>query len=226
MVLVFVWAISIYNKSNTSAVENINLEYNFIIVPAGTDKIRRYKINVDMPSRLGLWEKNPDVAVGPINFTRMFSDIPGRVVIEYIDYAAARHFLTQVNEWFEALETSPERFFLKRLQGMSHWFRDLFPALAVIFILFIFYKLTTKNAEALYSSNDIVSIVCLVSIFAVFAWMMGGILGRLTEWGVDRVQPLSYVNLNRGDEKCIARRSQKNFFSSLVGIGGFIFYLI
>lgn len=47
----------LYNTSNSNPVENVSLEYNIIIIPAGTKKPVTYRIRVNMVSRAGLREK-------------------------------------------------------------------------------------------------------------------------------------------------------------------------
>jgi len=215
----------LYNKSNTSPVENVSIEYHFLIIPAGSDEPRKYRIHVDLPSRVGIWEKRPDFSVGPVSISRMFSSLPPRVIIEYVDYAAARHFLAQITEWFDSLDSSPERVWLQKAQGISHWLRELFPSASVLFVLLVFYAFVNQGLHSDLGGNEIIEFLCLVSAFAVSAWMFGKVFGRLTEWGIDRVQPLSYVSLNRGDEKCVQKRMRRNTTGGFVSIVSFLAYL-
>lgn len=210
-----------YNKSQSSPVENVNIEYNILIIPAGSDTPRKYRIVIDLPSRIGIWERKPELALGVFSLRNFWSKVPARVRIEYVDYAAAKHFLTQIIEWFDSLEYSREWGWLRGLQSISHWFRDVFPAVTVIFTLLVFYLLAGEILSDQIDAPSEVQFYCLIAVFSVSAWLAGKMIGRSSEWAVDRVQPISCVKLNRGDEKCLQKRRSSNFISSAIGAVSF-----
>lgn len=199
----------VYNRSNTSPTENVSIDYSLLIIPAGSTETRQYKISFVLPSRVGLWEKGGSINSGPVDLVNIFGNMPGRVRIEYVDYAVARHFMAQIEEWFAALEITADRRFLKLIQGYSHWFRELVPHLLFFSVLVVAYfsggpLLEVGNVRSLFDSLIVVSSV------ALGAFIFGKIIGRSIEYYVDRVQTISFVKLNRGDDKCIDKWEKRN----------------
>lgn len=203
----------LYNQSNTSPVENINIEYNFIIIPAGSTEPKQYKIRIGLTSRVGIFEKSPDMSVGPLSIISMLGRVTGGFHIDFSDYAVARHYQTQIEEWYEALEFGPERRWLTSIQMFSHWFRQALPLLAMMIVAYAFYIAPNNARTTSGMEPDLYASMILFGAAMTLAFYTGSFAGRLIEWGVDRIQSLSFVHLNKGDEKLIAKWSSRNLKS-------------
>lgn len=199
----------IYNKSNTSPVENVNIEYNILITPAGSAKVVPYRIRLNLISRAGLREKSPGMFIGSSSLLKFLGRPDGFVSIEYADYSAARHFLTQINEWYEALEFSSERAWLKKMQELSHWLRYIVPVSILCTTILGLGRVHAAKLNANVDASLITSITQITSV-SIFAWLLAMIAGRSIEASIDRIQPISYVLLNRGDEKIKEKWKKSN----------------
>lgn len=209
----------VYNQSNTSPVENVNIEYNFIIIPAGSTEPKQYKIRISLPSRVGIFEKHPDMSVGPISLISMLSRISGGFQIEFSDYAVARHYQTQIEEWYEALDFGKDRKLLTKFQNVSHFLRSIFAFLAMLVVAKSFYVPDLKINGALVADDELFNRIVLFFGMMTAAYFIGTSIGRIIEWGVDRLQSLSYVKLNKGDEKLISK--WRNRYIAHIGVVAF-----
>jgi hypothetical protein len=183
----------LYNKSNTSPTENIYLEYNILITPAGSVEIRKYKISFNFPSRVGGWEKQPELSGDPLGFMHFLGLSPARVKIEYVDYAAARHFLSQIDEWHNALEVSHERKWFQKIQAHSHLCRYVIPFLSVSFLFYSLSRAATRGNLPQILDSIQFSQLYLVTSIGLASWLIFGIISRVIEMSIDRIQPISYI---------------------------------
>ncbi|TYC49143.1 hypothetical protein FMN50_24045 [Rhodobacterales bacterium] len=207
----------LYNKSNVSPVENLHMQYNIILIPSGASKPIQYKINMVLVSRVGLAEKRPVGMVGPLNLFSILGRMPGQVSIEFVDYAAARHFLTQIEEWYDSLNFSAENRVVNFIQSISHWMREVFSVSTLAFTVISFGFLA--NVNSIFDSvQSVIEPISAMVFIGALAWLVGSIIGRLLESSIDRIQPISYVCLNRGDEKAIERWKRKNWRFGLMSI--------
>ena len=207
----------LYNKGNTSPVENIAIEYNILIVPHGSDRAVQYRIRVNLLSKAGLRSKRPDMFIGPVNLLKMLGQPTGQVSIEYVDYAAARHFMTQIMEWYEALNFNTESKFLNWLQDVSHMFRAIVPvSFSTVALISGGHYLSTSYTDM--SSSDVVSRLSFLAACAIFVWFIGILVGRSIERAVDRIQPISSVSLNKGDEKVLREWKKSNLVNTSIAV--------
>ena len=120
----------IYDSSNLSPIENVHVEYNFLILLPTGEKARNYKVVIDITSRSALISKMRKDANFPIAFSRFATAWTGRFHIKYVDYAVARSIYTALDQWFNGLEQTEASKFVKPIQNFSHF-------LPVIFEIFL-----------------------------------------------------------------------------------------
>ena len=89
--------------ASLSPLENVQIEYNFLIVLPLARKPQAYKVVIDVTSRAALADKMRDKSNFQLRFFSAFGDQTGAVLIEYIDYAVARNLMEAIAQWFGGL---------------------------------------------------------------------------------------------------------------------------
>ncbi len=195
---------SLYDGSSLNPVENISIEYDFLIILPKLEKPQPYKIELNINSRVGLAQRNkrrPNFGGGFFHF------IPSQNAvyeIDYVDYTVARNFQTAIDQWFSALESSKISSVMIFFKKVSEYYPLIFKNLTALFIAFSLYM----SAEAWFKVNGEGG----ASLFALGLLSFSSIyigsniamkLGSLTQRWIDMYNSLSYVKLNRGDEVAI-----------------------
>ena len=217
----------LYNSGAVSPTTNINISNDCLIVPAGSAKTLQYRIEIDLPSPVGIQVKSKSDRIGAFEYHLIFHNLHGHSRISYVDYAAARHFQAQIKEWVDGLTIHTKPKFLSILQSHSHYFRSVVP-LVIQIAIFVSAYLFLKNPEITLGAgtqfeNSILAQFSILIIAAIFvSSFFGMIVGRIIETSIDRLQPLSYVKLNRGDEIAIKKAEKNNSLRQLIAIGGVV----
>ncbi|MCC4247077.1 hypothetical protein [Stappia indica] len=215
----------LYNKSNMSPVESLVITYNIIIIPSGSNRAVPYKILIELNSIAGMREKKRDLAYGPIDIFTLFINQYGRISIDYVDYAVARHFMTQIEEWYKSLDFTPEKKIIKSLQKSSHWIRDIIISLTIACIS-ISSGIFSESTFASDGKALIIKGISLVFAASTLGWLLGSFAGKLVERSIDQIQPISYLKLNRGDDVAIGNWHKKNKNNIIYSIFGIFFAII
>lgn len=215
-----------YDRSSLSPVENIRLEYNFLIILPKTKRPQSYTIAVDVHSRAAIKQKAENEHGMPKRIMRIFATKTARLDIEYVDYTVARNFQTTIDNWFSALEQSKSGKLLEITQDYTHNLPVFLRSASILFLCAFFFLQFPSwfpsglTLESLFK----LSVLCFGSVFLLsgIASKIGASIGQ----AIDNIQPLSYVKLNRGDEKSISdlKRSNnmhkaKSAFGLLVAVG-------
>lgn len=212
----------ISDKTSLSSVENIRLQYNFLIILPKTKRTQTYKIEIDICSRAALKQKAKKEHGMPKRIMTIWATRTGILEIEYIDYTVARNFQTAIDQWFNGLNQSKESKFLNFLQDNSYNLSLVARYTSALFLCVVFFFFSggwlsgSTSLEQLFK----VSVIAFGAVFVV-----SGIAGRFgAEIGreLDSIQPLSYLKLTRGDEKAIEdleEGNSKNKRKSLINIG-------
>jgi len=210
------------DKSSLSSVENIRLQYNFLILLPKTHRPQPYKIEIDIHSRAAIKQKAAKEHGMPKRIMNIVASRTAVVEIEYIDYTVARNFRTAIDQWFGGLNQSPESRALNFLQDNSHNLSLVTRYSSALFICLYFFF---QSGNWLSSATTLEQMfkMAVVAFGAVF--IVSGIAGRFGSaigHAVDSIQPLSYLKLTRGDEKAIQDlegENSKNKRKSFINIG-------
>lgn len=179
-----------YDSSNTSPIENIRLEYNFLIILPKTQKPQPYKITIDLASRMAFRKKA--YGGGAMHrFMIFMSTRTGNVEIEFVDYTVARTFKTAIDQWYEAVKQEKNSKYIEILQNISEYFPALFKILTSLFVLSVIFY----NREALISTSstlDVLFSLSLVSFGTVYiSGLVAAKLGQLFGDAIDSHQTIS-----------------------------------
>lgn len=214
-----------YNTNTSSPTVSVVFKYNFSIIPAGLPRPQEYIVTIRLTSRVAVL--NQMEADAPAFMRgRFFSFMGGgaaEITIEYADYVIARGFLEAFDEWVLGCKATPRSKTLAFLRGQSHnipTVAQLILAASVVFfatqaIPLYFQPQTSPETWArffvVYSGGAYI-LISLVSMTASYI-----------EHAIDTFPELSYLNLNKGDEKLIDGAKQekpKAYFRLILGAAG------
>lgn len=214
----------LFDRTTLSPVENIRLEYNFLIVLPIVNSPQKYEIEINIQSRATMLER--EKKENPFRsefFFSLFGQRTALVEIKYIDYTVARNFQIAIDGWFKGLTCTnlhPVVAFLKR-------FMDAFPlAFRLVFVPWFLYtcaqhflpilQVAGYSSEVLYQA----SVVTFGGAFLLSTVVarMGAILSN----AIRRTCSISYLNLTRGDENAINSLKGTNSAALIKGILGLL----
>lgn len=210
----------IYNRGNTSPIENIYLEYNFLIDNQTSGKATHHKIGLHVTSTLALSEDNNPLANTPIKLRKMFVPSPIRWKISFVDYVVARSFSECIKEWADGLERKKESKTLAFCQDYSHWLRLFFAVTSSV--TFLWWTSNSIENISIGTLEALASKLALIAAATICIFVLGSAIGRMVEHGIDRLQYHSAILINKGDERCFTRRTRSNLRQKLKIAGGLL----
>ncbi len=216
-----------YNSNTSSPTVSVVFKYNFSIIPAGVEKPQEYIVTIRLTSRVAILNQMEAEAPSFMR-GRFFGLIGGNaaeITVEYADYVIARGFLEAFDEWISGCKCTPKSPALKFLRQHSHHIPEV--AQLVIAALALFFSLqaapTVFNTE---SSSLVWARFFIVYIGGVFiAMKLTHMAAGLIEYAIDTFPEMSYLNLNKGDEKLIEKgkaAKPKAYFRLVLGAIGTI----
>lgn len=208
----------LYNKGSTSPTLTIVMQYNFSILPNGGSMPQQYKVTIRLNSRVALMKQMKDEAP-PFMRSRLFGFMFGStadVSVEYADYVIARGFIEAAQEWIEGCKKSKSRMkSLQKLQRFSHLIPGLISFSNGIVITFFFIAKTSEVLDINSSYIDILQYGILFFSSFMLTSKIATFLGGSIESAIDNYTPLSYLRINKGDERVISDYEHENSKNSL-----------
>ena len=197
----------LYNASSTSPTTSLALKYNFSIMPGGLSQAREYSIKIRLVSRVAL-AAQMELDIPPFMRGRILSlvsDNTAEITIDYSDYVVARGFLEAFNEWINGCNSTIKPKFISVLQRRSHLLHSSIPL--ILMALLSYFALTSipEFFGVETKPDKYARFMVVYGGSAYFAIVVGGIFGKFMERAIDSYPVLSYLKLNKGDDKLIAR---------------------
>ena len=215
-----------YPVTNTNAIENINITYNFLEKSQG-GVCKPYEISINITSTGALLQKKTRGMNEALDLAYLVRIPPIRARIKYVDYVIARTITTTIEDWESSIKTRAKLHFVEKIQKYSHWMRKtVHVSLPISFLIFCF--LAVKD-HIDYTNPDFLRLFILTSISIKSLSFLGDILGRLIENGIDKISSPAFLVINTGDKKCYDRIKRNNLFSAIKmasGISGTIIVAI
>jgi hypothetical protein len=91
-----------YDRTTPSPVENLRLEYNFLIILPQVKKPQSYQIEINIHSRAAIVQRaKKENPLPPGFFLAVLAERTARMKIKYIDYTVARNFQLAIDSWFK-----------------------------------------------------------------------------------------------------------------------------
>lgn len=211
----------IYNKSITSPTLTALMEYNFSILPAGSVNPQQYKVTIRLNSRVSLMKQMKDEAPAFMR-GRLFGFMYGPtadISVEYADYVIARSFVEAMQEWVGGCKKSDSKLkVLQKLQGVSHFIPGVVSFINGVLLTYFFIKNVPVVLNVNSSYLDVLQFGILFFASFMLTSKIATFLGGGIESSIDRYTPLSYLSLNKGDERVIddyKKEKSSNVFSFL-----------
>ena len=128
--------------------------------------------------------------------------------IEYIDYVVARNMLSTLDSWVKEIEVAKKQKALELLQKYSHWAPRI--ASLVLFMVAVYAAVISTDLVSFPAADNAFLAKYLLSSFGFIVgfFFLGVILGGFVEGAIDRVEEVSYINLNKRRSE-ITRRVPK-----------------
>lgn len=214
----------ISGSTSISPIESILVKYNFLVILPKSRRPQSYSLSIRLGSRVTIIRKmRKEISARLIHMMQM--QVPNATVtVKYVDYVVARNLLDGVDRWINGLPTYeyPKWFtFVRRhSEYVQHTIRYVLGAFGVYLVLSLVPEFVPKSAPD-FQVLFYFAIVGSISIFGLFR--LGQYLGSQVEGALDDLQAISYVQLNRGDQKSIKQAQLqiwKNLARGVFGTGG------
>lgn len=201
-----------YNSNSTSPCVSIVLKYNFSLIPAGIEKPQEYVVLFRLTSRVALVDQLDDEAPPFLRGGAYFGYVhesTAEVTVDYVDYVIARGFLEAFDEWVKGCKSVPQNKLLNFARRHSHWI----PLIARLSIVSLLTWYCWQAVSVLAQSNatpDRWAKLGLIYIGGgfIFASLISA-AASFIERAIDSYPELSYIKLNRGDEKLVESFSKR-----------------
>jgi hypothetical protein len=210
-----------YNTNSASPTVSLVLRYNFSITPAGNSRPQEYVVNVRLVSKVAALRQIQDEAP-PFIQGRLFGFMAGpavEVTVDYADYVIARGFLEAADEWVKGCKTTPPSAALRLLQRHSHHIPELGQVGAAVMVSYFAYQAVPGIVADGGTAATWANFAIIFIGGSYVAIRLGRKFAELIEIAIDTFPELSYIKLNRGDEKIIesARNSKPLAWLRLIG---------
>lgn len=214
----------LYDSSRLSPVESVLLKYDFLIRLPQTNRLQNYTLSVRLASRISIMKEAEEDFPAGFPFKALFTGRTANVSINYIDYLVARNFQDSIKDWIDGLEEHKFPKWLIFLQKRSHYIPRITKYVIGSIILLIILRFL--SAFQILDLNQLAKVS--VVIFSVFfaSFQLAKWFGEYSESSLDRYTELSYIKLNKGDEREITRAKEKNQKNILKTVGGIIGTLV
>ena len=173
-------------------------------------KPQNYKLSIRVGSKSTLLSYYIRNRISKLNWKKGTNN-PGHVKIEYIDYLVARNFLDVIKNWFESTEkTTPSKFtlFLRSKIGFICFCAKYFLFFISLLITQLIIPVYISSKEENLSSFTYLLLYCFVLIFTSLKF--GEFISRKIFWNINSIIDISYIKLNRGDERVIEEIEKEN----------------
>lgn len=217
----------LYDRTTLSPVENIRLEYNFLIVLPQVKKPQSYQIEINIQSRAALSQRaRIESNVHAELLMGLFEERTASLEIKYIDYTVARNLQVAIDSWFKGLACSTDYSWLKPIKRFSDDFSLIFRLVSVP--LFLWTCLTHYSSLLKTSSIGLDELYYAATITfggTTIVALIAGRLGGILSGALRRIRSLSYLNLTRGDEAAMQefkKNNEKSWLKALVSILGIL----
>ena len=169
------------DRTTLSPVENVRMEYNFLIVLPQMRKPQSYQIEINIHSRAALVKRaNGDTGARGIMFYEFFSPTTAHVEIEYVDYTVARNFQGAIDGWFKALPELESGWFLIPLKKLSGYYVFIFRVTLITAFLVTCYGYFSDALATTPQSQSALFIAATVTFGGMLLMSIVKLLSEIT----------------------------------------------
>ncbi|MCQ8782295.1 hypothetical protein [Mangrovibrevibacter kandeliae] len=215
----------LFDSTGICPIENVNIEYNFLMLLPKSRESKLYKISVHIHSRAAIIRKEGTDPAYMI-IARFALSSTGRFSIEYVDYAVASTVYAAIDKWFEGLSVGPKSPVRNFFQRYSHLLPFIFSTITTaccgIPMIFLALQWSLSEIDLKHVAVWGLSSFLMITIASKTAWQVG----RMTETSLDRIAPMSFLNINKGDKRVIKEVEAMNRSNVIWAFGGILITII
>lgn len=201
-----------YNTNAASPSVSVVLKYNFSLIPAGLERPQEYVITVRLQSREALVKQfeaeAPSFARG-----RVIGYVTGNtaeIKVEYADYVVARGFIEAFDEWIRGCKSNPDIPWLTWLQRRSHLLPRIGKAsVALLVIIIALQTIPSVFGGGAPAETWARFLVIFLGGFYLLVNLTNAAFEFIEE-SIDSYAVLSYLKLNKGDDKLVEEFGRRN----------------
>lgn len=200
-----------YNSNATKPTVSVVLRYNFSILLSDRKQPQEYIVTIRLASRVAILnamegEVPPFMRGRFLGLSRLHT---AEISVEYVDYVVARSFLEAFDEWIQGCSSEPKSKYIDFFQSVSHYVPQILQLIMPLIVMY-FCLQAAPSFLANTAPLDWGRFFIIFSSAFYIVFIISGILGRFIEYAVDSIQQVSYLKLNKGDEKLIRNFSKRN----------------
>jgi hypothetical protein len=196
----------LFDTGKAEIVSEIVLKFEFIIKLPGVEDIQRYVVNIDLDSQLPLFAKDNEDET-PMNIVRLFPrGFPSlNASIDFIDYLCAKNFLQVIEEWFNALEATPDSKFRTLVARFPIPSFFIFSQVGNIGVAaFIAFYVALKG-ESLQGSMQLAYLSSMAIVVWTLSVLLCRYLGHRFDSAISKGFIPSSIVLTAGDERAFKK---------------------
>lgn len=191
------------NISNTSPVEVIVLKYNFLIILPKTHKPQTYEVEIRLRSLARyIVKKDKDKEL-----TRIYKMATAYYEVNYVDYIVGQSLMDLTQRWFNSLNKKELSPLIKYIQRSIHSIDDIIVMFFfTLFMVFIYIALQVYIPEQVtINLSNLLKSLLIGLILVIYSLFISGYFSRVIIRSLKKIYPLSYVRVNKGDERVIEK---------------------
>lgn len=212
-----------YNLTSPSPTAQVSLIYRFVIFDSESGEFENYRVSAEVRSRVAELKQIEKEAPAFLSKALISSLVTqtARISIRYSDYVKARHFTAMFDEWVKGCDEAKSIKHINKMKKVSHLL-TAYGKLIILFFLAFFTVISLRSESAeLNISLALQFFVIYSAVFVTVGNLASLFLGRI-ESSIDSYLSLSYIKINKGDNKAIRQYSGRNKYSLAWGVVGFI----
>lgn len=200
----------LFDRTTLSPVENVRIEFNFLIILPQMKRPQSYSIELNIHSRAALVKKaRIDSDYRDNVFFDFFSGSTGHYEITYVDYTVARNFQIAIDGWLKSLPELATSRAAVLLQRARMHYAFIFKFVSVFAYLLVCSA--TLGSVAPYSDDSVLFRAAIVAFGGAYLLaMIGEKTGSAISIAIRRIHAKSYLRLTRGDELVADELSKSN----------------
>lgn len=212
--------------SRGSAIEDISIQYNILIVLPKTKRAQEYKIHLKLASRVAKLERMRDeMDAMPIEIP-LFQFEKQKIAvfsIDYIDISVANALMSVIKGWFNNIEKNQLNSTIKEARKYSQFLPRLFKYGLLGLCSYFSYAASKTYVNGDEDLNAVVVFLLLSSLSLFVSYRLGKYLGRKAEINLDSIYEQSYISFSGADENFVAtsaikiKSSRNKVIISLIG---------
>lgn len=211
------------DKSRLSPVSSVTLKYNFVIKLPKTNRLQNYNLSIRLASRITVIKELKEDIPEEIELPMFILDRNVQVSIEYVDYLVARNFQDAIRGWLDGLTDNRHPKSLQYIRRKAHYL----PRITKYGIggLVLWLILGKVNLFLPTSSTDLSNLAKLLLValsLQFFTYNLASWLGEVSMVGLRNLHEISFLKINKGDEREIENALKESKYSKIKSVIGIL----